>query len=277
MEIPFEYQEAINTYEPIIFEGIRLFPLEVREYEQFLIARPAISFVQQSLPVRYLSMPLLSAYYAMEFSNQEEGRESDGMFARALLFLALSMRLYQGQTVKQKVQEMAKRILVAKDNPSVLKGIVVEQGGKEHKITPILFQRMRQILAEQNGIKLESEDANPELLEAERDIAEANGHKLDYSISSLVTAVATFDKCEERDVYGWPILKLERRRQAYERLFDYFIFGIAAASGTRFKGGNPVPSAFFDRAEKESTALVDMSSVVGTNQVSIGQGLPTQE
>lgn len=274
MDIPFEYREAVDTYEPITFEGIRLYPVTMREYEDYLLARSAISFVQQALPVRYLSMPLLSAFYALDYNNRQEGKGPAGYFAKALLFLALSLKLFPQETTKRKVQEMAKRILVSKDNPSVLKAIVVTQDGTDYKITPILFQRMRPILAAQNGIELESDDANPELLEAERDIAEANTPKMDYSVTTLVTSVAVFDKREEKEVYDWPVLKLERRRQAYERMLDYLIYGFAMATGAKFKGGNPVPSAFFDRLKTDSAALVDLTSVVGNAQINVSEGAP---
>ena len=277
MEIPFEYREAVDTYEPIVFEGLKLYPVKVREYEDFLIARSAISFVQQTLPVRYMSMPLLSAFYAVEYDNRQNGKEADGHFARALLFLSLALRLDEGEPTKRRVQDLARRILVAKEDPSMLRGIVVRQDGAEHKITPILFQRMRPILAAQNGIKLESDDANPELLEAERDIAEANGPEMDYSVSSLVTAVATLDRRDEKEIYDWPILKLDRRRHAYERLLGFLIYGFASATGAQFKGGNPVPSPFFDRVETESIALVDMTQVVGNNQINISNEHPEQK
>lgn len=60
-----------------------------------------------------------------------------------------------------------------------LKGICFTWNGEEEiTITPVQFQRLRAILAYQNGIELTDEDANPDLLEAEAELARRNGPKL---------------------------------------------------------------------------------------------------
>lgn len=271
-EIPLQYQEAVDTYEPIDFEGIKLFPITVREHRLFTNARPAIDFLQQSLPVRYLSMPLLSAFYAMDVDNYNEGRPSDGLFARSLLFLILALRYRPDLSAEERLDEFAEGILTSAEDHSVLKGIVFEMDGVEHKITPVQFQRMRPVLAAQNGIELLSTDANPELVEAERDIAELTGPELDYDFHSLLSTIAVLSGKEEKEMYDWPILKLSRYRESYSRVLSFLVYGIASATGAKFKGGNPVPSPFFNRVERESGALIDMGDFTGGKQVSVSEG-----
>lgn len=275
-EIPLEYREAVNTYEPVVMEGIKLYPIRVREYEAYGNARPALDFLQQSLPVRYLSMPLLSAFYAMDVENQKEGRPSDGLFLRALLFLVLALRHRTDLDMDERLRDLFRGVYTSAEDPTVLVEIRFEQDGKEHSITPVQFQLMRPVLAAQNGIKLYSTDANPELVETERKLAELNGPELDYDIHGLIASLATLTQAEEREIYDWPILKLNRRREALERVLQYLLCGISTAQGAQFKGGNPVPSPFFDRAKRDNGTLIDMGAVTGGRSVTVSKETPTQ-
>lgn len=275
-EIPLEYRETVNTYEPVCFEGIMLYPIRVREYEAFGSARPAIDFLQQSLPVRFLSMPLLSAYFAMDVENRMEGKPSDGLFLRALMFLVLATRYRTGLNPDERLRDFIQGVYTSAEDHSILKEIRFEQDGKERIITPVLFQRMRPILAAQNGIKLHSDDANPELVETERDLAELNGPELDYDIHGLIASLATLTQAEEKDIYNWPILKLNRRREALERVLQYLLCGISTSNGAQFKGGNPVPSPWFDRTNRDSGALIDMGTFTGGQNVSVSEKEPSE-
>lgn len=273
-EIPLQYQEAVDTYEPIDFEGITLFPIKVREHMLFNNARPAIDFLQQSLPVRFLSMPLLSAFYAMDVENYNEGKTSDGLFPRALLFLALSLQYRPDLKMEDRVTELAKGIYTSGEDQSVLKAIEFEQDGEVKRITPVQFQRMRPIIAAQNGIELISNDANPELVEADRDIAEMSGPELDYNFHSLISTISVLSGVTEKEIYDWPILRMNRARDAYSRILTFLVYGFASATGTKFKGGNPVPSPFFDRVSQESNALIDMGKFTSGQNVSISESGP---
>lgn len=270
--LPVKIAEAVSLYQPVETEGLVLHPILVREYGLFSTARPAIEFLQQSLPVRYLSVPLLSAYYGMDVENLREGKPSDGLFSRALLFLVLALRYKPEEKPEERLRSFASNILVDPEDQTVLKGIVFEMDGEEHKITPVQFQRMRPILAAQNGIDLESDDANPELVEAERDIAEQNAPELDQNISALVSFVSALTGAEESVVYDWPILKLTRRRESFERILAYLLYGFASVNGAKFKGGNPVPSPIFPRKKTDSDALIDMAVFTKGQNVSVSQG-----
>ena len=273
-EIPLQYRTAVDTYQPVNFEGIMLYPIKVRDYEAFGNARPAIDFLQQSLPVRYLSIPLLSAFYAMDVENLSQGKESDGYFLRAMLFLVLALRYRPELPVKDRLHEFLSGVYSSADNPTVLKRIEFQQDGETKEITPILFSRMRPVLAAQNGIELISTDANPELIEAERDLAELNGPEIDYNLQALLSFVAALSHVEEGEIYDWPILKLNRRRDSYERVLQFLLCGLASANGAQFKGGNPVPSPIFARKEQASNALIDMAEFTKGQKVSVSESGP---
>lgn len=273
-EIPAQYRMAVDTYQSVNFEGIMLYPIKVRDYEAFSNARPAIDFLQQSLPVRYLSIPLLSAFYAMDIENLRQGKASDGNFLRAMLFLVLSLRFRPELPTQERLREFLSGVYSSADNPTVLKRIEFQQDGETKEITPIMFSRMRPVLAAQNGIELISTDANPELIEAERDLAELNGPEIDYNLQALLSFVSALSHAEESEIYDWPILKLNRRRDSYERVLQFLLCGLASANGAQFKGGNPVPSPIYARKEQTSNALIDMDAFTRGQKVSVSENGP---
>lgn len=260
MELSSAILKSIRTYQPIETEGVTLWPIRVKEYEEFLTASPAIEVIQQSLPAKWMSVPLLQAFYAMAYEAFQNGENQIGLLSKCLLFLALSLRLGEGEEIQDRIRKFD--LVVAKDDESKLRAIRFQQDGQEREITPITFYRMRLILAAQNGIELVSDNANPELIEAERDLAQANSASLDIKIESLISTVAAFSSCQEEEIDEWPILKMKNRQKAYNRMADYLIYGIGATQGTKYKGGNPVPNLFYDK-KKSSSALISLESFAG--------------
>ena len=65
-EIPTKYLKQIRRYEPVEMDGLRFYPILVEEYEEYLMARSAIEFMQQSLPRALVNSPILQAYYALD-------------------------------------------------------------------------------------------------------------------------------------------------------------------------------------------------------------------
>lgn len=262
MELSAKTARAIRVYEPVKTEGLTLYPILMQEYESFLQGKSAISFLARSLPLEYLSQPLLSAFYRMDMTALRQGEEPSGMFYRSLLFLALSLRLGEGKSEEERVKLF--RVAAEREQPDKLLAVEVETGEREKiRITPVMFQRLRPILAAQNGIELLSDDTNPDLLEAERDIAQQRGPKLDYRMDSLISTVAALSGSEERDLEDWPILKFQRRQEALERVLNFLICGVGETQGTKWKKGNPYPSPFFDRVQEDSAALVSLESYAG--------------
>lgn len=250
-------KRSIRRYEPVKTEGFTLWPILVSEWEEFLIARPAIDIVQQAFPVRLAAMPLLDAYWDIHIEATAQDLPHEGLFTRALAALALSLRLGQGMKLPDRVCLFG---ISVNEQTGRLNGVSFRdpQTGEEKMLTPVQFQKIRQIIAEQNGVELESERANPDLIEAERILAERNGPTLKADIYDLISGIAAFTGLDEAEIEDWPILKLRKRQDAFQRAVDYIVCGIGEKSGCSWKNGNPVPHLFFDR---------DMSHVITMKQV----------
>jgi hypothetical protein len=260
-DLSLEMAKAVRRFEPIETEGLTLYPIQVKDIDEFTTARPAIEFMQQSLPVAMLSKPLLQAYYTLELDAAKIGQPGSGLFYKCILFLLLAMRVGNGLPSEKRI-ELVDLELQAND-PTRLKSVLIFVNGEVKRITPMQFQRLRPILAAQNGIELVSENANPELVQAERDLAEMNAPKLQYRVETLKATIATFSGADEADMEEWPILKLLLRRDAVQRLVGYITCSFAESQGGKWKHGNPFPSPLYDREIDYCGGLIDMSTFAG--------------
>ena len=260
-EIPNKYLRQIRRYEPVETEGLTLYPVLVDEYEEYLLAKGAIEFMHQSLPMAMLNMPILQAYYALDSQSVQDEQIPTGLMARAVLFLALALRIGRGLPAEKRVGLFRPRVDGATGK---LKAILFTPDGEEIcQITPAMFQRIRPILAVQNGITIPEEDANPELVRTEDELAKKKAPELDVNLESLISTVAALSGSEEQDIYDWPIAKLQNRQRAIHRALDYIICGTGEAQGTKWKKGNPVPNPFFDRKKDGSAAKVALTDFAG--------------
>jgi len=246
-ELPMHIKSAVRKYEPIDTDGLTLYPVLVKEYDTFLMARPALEVLQQSFPVRLMRVPLLTALYQMDYEAVTSGQMPTGLFSRALLAIALSLRLGEGLDPAERMRQF--RVAVDREKPETLLRLEYAVGGETKEITPLTFQKVRPIIAAQNGVKLESDMADPDLVQAEKDLAEQSGVSLNANVDDLVSAISALSGNDEADIEEWPILKLQRRQTAYKRMLDYLVCGFGQVNGTTWKGGNPVPHPFFDRIE----------------------------
>lgn len=267
-KLPANTELAISSYAPIRAEGLILYPVRVRDWDAYGPARAAISFLQQSLPVALLSVPLLQAYYTLYLKaaalTDAEKQSSAGLEALALgsLFygavchMILSLRLHEALPIEQRIQTVQIEPS-AKDRTRLERLHFWINGEEEYTVSPIQFQRLRPILAAQNGVALEAVDANPEIVAMERRMQEEKAADVDFSIHKLVAAVATLTGTEEAVIYEWPILKLNRRAEAYSRVMDYVAVTIGQSSGlVSYKDGLPVPSPWF---AKRSNGLLSLT------------------
>lgn len=256
-----EMAKAVRRFEPIETEGLTLYPICVKDIDKFTVARPAIEFMQQSLPVALLSKPLLQAYYTLELDAAANGQPGGGLFYKSILFLLLALRAGDGLPDEQRMELV--NFELKENDPTRLKSVLIFVNGEVKRITPMQFQRLRPILAAQNGIELLSENANPELVQAERDLAEMNAPKLQYRVETLKATVASFSGADESEMEDWPILKLLLRRDAVQRLVGYIVCSVAEAQGAKWKHGNPYPSPLYDREIDYCGGLIDMSTFAG--------------
>ena len=260
-ELPLNIKKSISKYEPIEAEGLLLYPVRVENYTEFIIAKQAIEFMQQSLPPVLMSQPLLNSFFQID-TGQVEGIAPNGMFMSAILALSLALRLLPHGTIEQQINMFS--LVVDPKDKSRLKHLKFVVNGEEIRtITPVQFQRLRPIIAAQNGIALVSDDANPELIQAERDLAEKRAPKLDINVESLVSAAALITGKDESDIYEWAILKLNNRLNSAKKIIDYAICGIGESQGTSWKGGNPCPNPWFEKLKEGSDALISLENFAG--------------
>lgn len=264
-ELPLHIRKSIGRYEPVETEGLVLYPIKVDNYYEFLAARPSIEFMQQRLPIHLMSEPLLSAYFRLD-SGTEDGQEPTGLFMSALLALSLALRLKPEGSIEERIKQFS--IVIDPNDRKKLKYVrFIKDGEEQIEITPVQFQRLRPIIAAQNGIELMDDSANPELVDAERDLAEAKAPKLEIDIESYVSAAAIVANKDESEIYEWAILKLQRRLESAKMVLDYVISGIGETQGTKWKGGNPHPNPWFKRKKDGNAGLMPIESFAS------GQGL----
>ena len=111
-------------------------------------------------------------------------------------------------------------------------------------------------LLEQNGLRLTPEEANPDLVEAERELAEMNGGiRLTGDVWERIAAVAALEHADEPEMDAWPVRKLQVKTDTWQRILGYAACTVAEAGGTRWKNGNPFPSLFYGRETAGNTAL----------------------
>lgn len=259
-ELPLTIKRSIRRYEPIQTDGLTLYPVLVKEYELFLMARPALEVMQQSLPVALMRVPLLSALYQMDYEAALERKAPTGLFSRALLILALSLRLGEGQDAAERIGQF-RLAADPKEPTTLLRLIFTDADGNEKEIRPVQYQTLRQIIAAQNGVTLESDLANPDIVKAKKNLSGANAVPLNATVDDMIAGVSALSGAEEAEIEEWPILKLDTRMTAYRRLIDYIICGIGEVNGTTWKGGNPTPHPFFARADNGA----GLFSVIGEN------------
>lgn len=265
-ELPPQIKKRIDRFLPVEKEGITLYPILVDKMEEFTRCRAALEFLHQSLPVAMIQIPLLSAFFQLEIAASAMEQESGEtikitLFSDAVYLLTLSLRLGLDM---DRDRVLGERVLVVTDreNPTVLTEVdFITDKGEIIKITPGQFGRFKPIIAAQNGVELQPEDANPELVEAERAILAARAPKLNIDPAVRVSWVAAHSHADEETIYSWPILKFERRCEVLKRTLDYLIYGIGQASGmVTFKDGNPVPSPFFGKVQ-DSVAMRPLSDL----------------
>ena len=193
----------------------------------------------------------------MDFEAVSNGKPATGLFSRAILALALSLRLGEGLTIEERMGLF--EIAVDRENPAKLMRLRFTDGdGEKHEIVPAQYAKLRQIIAAQNGVHLESDTANPDIVKAAQDKASAATTELDANIEDWISAISALTGVSEEEIDNWPILKLQRRSDAIRRVLDFLVCGFGEVNGTTWKGGNPTPHPFFARARNGNGVLTAM-------------------
>lgn len=127
--------------------------------------------------------------------------------------------------------------------------VLSQDGGAEIiEFTPSVFAQVRKTIVEMNGDELPDESENPELVEAENDLANLQKSSLEYDPETMIESVACSMGLRARDVMDWTIYEFRKTLAAKSRMLRYVICGIGEQSGfVKWKRGNPNPSWYLDR------------------------------
>lgn len=219
--------------QPIEVNGIPLHPIRMERYMEWLDCKRALTVRQKTLPAAYAIMPYLSALYAMDFDT----KGATGFMAQIARLLAMA--------TQQPVETF--EIRCDSEDTRKLTAIVCQSQALTFRIEPIQFAKFRMAIARQNGAELPDEAQNPELVEAENDIAEQNSVPLKMDINDMLASVAYQCHVRASEMAQWSIREFEAMRRAIDRDKRFAICAQAEAAGGKYKGGNPCPSWCFDR------------------------------
>lgn len=257
------YSEALENDEPIEIEGITLYPITVREYRQFETAKSSLLIRQGSLPVEYAVMSYLEALYAMDYDAYAETKQTLGFIPRLLYMLSLAMRFPVDALVR------STRFETAPQDERKLRCLEMRLGENLVRVTPSVFDRIRQIIAAQNGMELPDEAENIDLVESEMDIAAASRVSVEYDFRTLLASVARDQRCRRADLMDYTIREFNELKDAIERDKMFTIYRAAELAGTvKFTKGNPYPSWCFDRGGK-TNSLIAMSDFMANGPGSV--------
>ncbi len=263
-------KEALLKYEPMELNGLVYYPLKVADLDKWQALKPVLCLRQGTLPAAFACMTYLQCVWALDHSaKSNNGFGSDGIWDALLSILFLSLRLSEGDEI-QAIGQSA--------SPQTLTNIRIVKDGQEYDITPMEFMQIRKLIAEQNGAELPDEADNPDLVEAENDMQNASGVKLDYNISDYMTSVASAKGLRRKDLLDWPIKEFEDEARALRRRYGYFLSSIAESQGAKFKNGNPYPTWMFEKAKDEFAGLISMEALQREHhaQIEESETAPTQ-
>lgn len=261
-----ERKARIRKGLPIEALGLQFFPITMADYEEFLECKSVLAIRMTSLAktnIEYLSMPFLSALWAMELDTVRATGKAIGFFERTIRMLYLSLRL------EYDTQKVFSHIYCDENNPRNLLCVEVEQtDGKPVKISPAEFTTIvRPLIAEQNGIDLPNESENPDIVQTEQQMQQQGESKIKFDIETMIASVASASNIRQSELDEWTVKEFEIQKQALDRRMNYQIYTQAEMSGmVKFQKGNPYPSWCFDRADTLTSALITVDEMQGKYQ-----------
>lgn len=261
-----ERKARMRKGQPIEALGLQFYPIIMADYEEFLECKNALAIRLTSLAktnIEYLSMPFLSALWAMELDSVRATGKAIGFFERVIRLLYLSLRL------EYNPEKAFGHIYCEPNNPRNLLCIEVEQtDGQPVKISPAEFTTIvRPLIAEQNGIDLPNESENPDIVQTEQQMQQQGESKIKFDIETMIASVASANHIRQSELDEWTVKEFETQKQALDRRMNYMVYKQAEMSGmVKFPKGNPYPSWCFDGADGLTGALITVDEMQGKYQ-----------
>lgn len=232
---------------PDAWNDLTVYPVLMRDYPLFLAAKESITSIQQSWPIPWSTAPYLDGLIGM------------GLLPRLSIMLKLSLRLPDGDAIPMYHRTEGEKIVA----------LLVVQGEQKAEITCKNFGSLRELIALQNGLELPDEQANLELLEAQRALA-SGSVPLKVDLEDLICSMALKSHTSPDAILGWTVRRFQRMERAIDRSEGFRMASATLAAGGKFKGGNPYPSWKYDR-EETTHAIEPLSALSGRLAGSVEQ------
>lgn len=244
--------------------GATIYPVRMRQYEQFQVCKKAILMRQSTLPVQFAVMPYLTALFALD---------AEAGFG---LGLVQALRILISMVTLQPLENIG--ILVSAEKQTELRAIVYNDGEKDIRITPRDFAEIRRIISQQNGEDLPDESENPELVQAEMDIAASQQLDVEFNLESMLDSVSFASGKPLKELLDMPIRAFSRLEKAISRNLMFKIFTQASMSGfVKFPKGNPYPSWMFDRKKDGGKAFESMKDFAARTGIDLNTSSENKE
>lgn len=238
-----KYQRQIQENAPVVYEGLTLYPMLVRDYPLYSRAKQSFELMLGSLRNPKLArLPWCACLWELDKECEKQQGKIGEYLIDVLCVLATALRL----DVDADTQRIPLRPVYS--NSGELTAILL--GEPQTNFTLLNMQQMddvRRIIAAQNGYEIPDENWNPELVRAAQENAQRNGADLAYDMEALIYSVALNAHCRAKDIYDWPIREFHKTQEAIDRTLGYVIYTLSEKSGVTYPKGNPYPTWKFDR------------------------------
>lgn len=231
-----QYSEEIREFRPIEYEGLKFYPLAVKQFALYQIAKTAMELMLSTLPLRFVRYSWIGALEALD-REAAENKYKTGYFGSILRLLDAALRT-------DAVHNPKALIIVRRDNGSFRALIVQQEEGKPIALEEKHFSTVREILAAQNGYEIPDENWNPELVRAQAYLREQQTeHGSGGSLEDAVFALAAATGHRVSEVWNWPIREYLQMQSAVNRRLCFEIYKAAELTGrVKFTKGNPYPT-----------------------------------
>lgn len=244
---------------PIELYGLTFYPITMEHYELWQACKGVLTIRMATLPALYAAKPYIAALYAHDVDAKQESDKNGTQWSSWTAKLAAIMNLAMRLPLNFKPFIFSHR----PDKDNDLTNVVIQNGETRMTLPPHKFREIRELLAIQNGEELPNEAENPELVQAQNDIAASKSSRLKYDFKTLVASVANQANVRQEDVMGWTIQTFTAKQAAINRDKHYMLNGIAEANGAKWKNGNPTPSWCFDRDESQDGGFMSETDMLG--------------
>lgn len=252
-----KYQRQFRENDPVVYEDLTFYPLLVRDYHLFIMAKPAFELMQSSLKRPALArMPWCACLWELDKECEKQTGEYGLFMTEVMLVLCKALRLDAYENGDYPLRPVFSQ-------SGELTAFMVGSPQATYSLLDMRqMSEVRQIIAGQNGYEIPNEEWNPELVQASQENARRNDARIEYAFEDLVYSVAVNANCRPKEVYDWTVREFHKTQEAIDRKLNYLIYNLADKSGyVTFKGGNPCPSWRFNAKSELPTGFRTIADI----------------